>query len=74
MLTFARHHLPDDCDKVREIFSRAGAYARFKDLLERRGAVDRWYDFEQKATEEALKTWCADNDIKITLTAAVDDR
>ncbi|WP_353817004.1 hypothetical protein [Mesorhizobium sp.] len=32
VLTFARHHLPDDYDKVREIFSRAGAYARFKDL------------------------------------------
>lgn len=64
VLTFARHHLPDDYDKVREIFSRAGAYARFKDLLEHRGAIDRWYDFEQKATEEVLKTWCADNDIK----------
>jgi hypothetical protein len=66
VLIFARHHLPDDCDKVREIFSRAGAYARFKDLLEHRGAVDRWYDFEQKAAEEALKTWCADNDIEVS--------
>ncbi|WP_353839486.1 hypothetical protein [Mesorhizobium sp.] len=33
VLSFARHHLLDDYDKVREIFSRAGAYARFKDLL-----------------------------------------
>lgn len=66
VLAFARQHLPDDYDKVREIFSRAGAYARFKDLLEHRGAIDRWYDFEQKATEEALKTWCADNDIKVS--------
>lgn len=66
VLSFARHRLPDDYDKVREIFSRAGAYARFKDLLEHRGAVDRWYDFEQKATEEALKTWCVDNDIKVS--------
>ncbi len=35
-LKFARHYLPDDYDKVRQIFSRAGAYARFKDLLEHR--------------------------------------
>jgi hypothetical protein len=36
VLKFTRHHLPDDYDKVQEIFSRKGAYARFKDLLEAR--------------------------------------
>lgn len=46
VLKFAGHHLPDDYDKVREIFSRAGAYARFKDLLEHRHAIDRWRAFE----------------------------
>jgi hypothetical protein len=66
VLKFARHHLPDDYNKVREIFSRAGAYARFKDLLEYRHAVDRWYAFEQKATEEALRAWCEDNDIEVS--------
>ncbi|TCU06987.1 UPF0158 family protein [Rhizobium sullae] len=66
VLRFARHHLPDDYDKVREIFSRAGAYARFKDLLEHRHAIDRWYAFEQEATEDALRTWCEDNDIEVS--------
>lgn len=65
-LKFARHYLPDDYDKVRELFSRAGAYARFKDLLEHRRVVDQWYDFEQKATEDALRTWCEENDIEVS--------
>jgi hypothetical protein len=66
VLKFTLHHLPDDYDRVREIFSRAGAYARFKDLLEHRHAIDRWYTFEQKATEDALRVWCEDNDIEVS--------
>jgi hypothetical protein len=66
VLKFARHYLPDDYNRVREIFSRAGAYARFKDLLEHRGVLDRWYDFEQKAAEGALRTWCEENDIEVS--------
>lgn len=66
VLSFARRHLPDDYDKVRQFFVRSGAYGRFKGLLERRHALDRWYDFEQKATEEALRAWCDDNDIKVS--------
>jgi hypothetical protein len=65
-LKFARHYLPDEYDKAWAIFSRAGAYARFKDLLEHRRVIGQWYDFEQKATEEALKTWCEKNDIEVS--------
>jgi hypothetical protein len=38
--TFARQFLPGDLDDVRQFFSGRGAYARFKDLLDRRGALD----------------------------------
>ena len=65
VLKFARHHLPDDYEKVREIFSRSGAYARFKDLLEYRHALDRWYAFEQEATEQALRDWCEVHEIEV---------
>ena len=65
VLKFARLHLPDDYDKVREIFSRKGAYARFKDLLGYRHAIDRWHAFEQEVTEGALKDWCEDNEIEV---------
>ena len=47
------------------MFDRRGAYARFKDLLLRKKALDRWYDFEAKATEAALREWCEINGITI---------
>jgi len=66
---FVRQFLPDDYGKVREIFSRRGAYARFKDLLEYRRMIDQWHDFENKATEKALREWCALHSIEITVEA-----
>jgi hypothetical protein len=47
------------------MFDRRGAYARFRDLLLRKKALDRWYDFEAKATEAALREWCELNEITI---------
>jgi len=58
VLDFVREFLPNDFDEVRYIFSRKGAYAKFKALLARRSALDRWYAFEEQATERALKEWC----------------
>src|SRR5215469_13583724 len=43
VLDFAREFLADDYDEVRQIFSRRGAYRRYKELLMRRGALARWY-------------------------------
>ena len=50
---------------MRRIFHKRGAYARFKDLLQRKNALDRWYDFEAEATEAALREWCEINGITI---------
>lgn len=58
VLDFAREFLSEDFDEVRYIFSKKGAYAKFKSLLARRGAVDRWYAFEEQALERALREWC----------------
>jgi hypothetical protein len=66
VLDFARECLPDDFDEVRYIFSKRGAYANFRALLARRNAIDRWHDFEAKATERALRDWCELNDIALT--------
>ena len=63
VLEFARELLPDNYDEVRQIFNRRGAYRRFKDLLVPRGALERWYDFSNKAEEAALREWCAANGI-----------
>jgi hypothetical protein len=66
VLDFAREFLPDDFDEVRYIFSKRGAYQKFKALLVRRGALEKWYDFEAKVTERALRDWCEVNSIAVT--------
>src|SRR5258706_8663932 len=65
-LDFAREFLPDDFDEVRYMFSKRGAYQKFKALLTQRDALNRWYDFESKATEQALREWCEFNSIEVT--------
>ena len=65
-LEFTREFLPDDFDNVRQFFSRRGAYAKFKDLLDQRGALAQWYDFEAKAEEKALREWCDLNSIEVS--------
>ncbi len=62
---FTRQFLPSDYDEVRHIFGRRGAYSRFKALLARKNALDQWHAFEEKATEEALRTWCEINSVEI---------
>ena len=64
-LRFAELSLADDIGKVREIFSHRGAYARFKDLLEYRGLLNRWYEFEASAQKQALREWCRQNGVEI---------
>ena len=68
VLDFARGFLADDYDEVRQIFSRRGAYRRYKELLVRRGALERWYDFSNKSEETALREWCAENGIELSET------
>jgi hypothetical protein len=66
VLDFAREYLPDDFDEVRYMFSKRGAYKNFRALLIRRNVLDRWYDFESKAEERALREWCEFNSIEVT--------
>ena len=65
VLAFAREFLPDDFDEVRRIFSKRGAYSNFKSLLAKRNAIDQWHDFQNKATERALREWCELHDVKV---------
>lgn len=65
-MDFVGQVLPADVDKVRDMFRRKGAYQRVKDLMIRRGVREEWYEFERKATERALREWCALNEIELT--------
>jgi hypothetical protein len=63
-IRFADEHLADAGDDVQELFRHKGAYRRFRNLIERRGVLQQWYDFEDKSKKEALHRWCEDNGIK----------
>lgn len=62
---FVESQMPDDLNLVRRIFSRRAAYRRFKDLLDERGLMQSWYDFENRRNREALRHWCRENKIKL---------
>ena len=69
-LRFAAQELPDCYEQVDSIFRRKGAYARFKDLLSERRALENWYAFEASAKDKSLREWCAENGIEIIESSA----
>jgi len=64
-LTFAEDQLADSYQTIANFFRQRGAYSRFKDLLERKGCLEVWYDYEAKATELALLEWAIEEGISI---------
>ncbi|MDD3117434.1 MAG: UPF0158 family protein [Victivallaceae bacterium] len=64
-LRFAELELTDAFEGVYDIFSRKGAYSRFKSLLERRGKLQKWHEYEESRKKEALRSWCEENGIEI---------
>ena len=64
-LAFAEKECPADYETVVRFFQRRGAYSRFKDLLQTRGLLERWYDFENETTDAALFAWCVENGIEV---------
>ncbi len=62
---FVEEYIPDDYERVRKTFRRSGAYSRYKDLLERQGLLEEWYEIENSREESALRNWCKDNEIEL---------
>ena len=65
VMRFAAEEFADHYDEVAAIFSRSGAYRRFRDLLTREAALDKWYALEAAAKEAALRAWCAENGVEV---------
>ena len=65
VFAFVDEHLPNQSNAVRDIFRSKGAYRRFRDMLESRGMQDKWYAFENSATEKALRAWCEEVGIQL---------
>jgi len=66
VLRFVYEYLPEEAEKIEDIFHHKGAYSTFKGILEGKGIVDNWYDYESVAQEKALREWCKFNDITIS--------
>lgn len=70
-LRFALQELPEDYETIVGYFRSRGAYGRFKHLLEVRGALSRWYEFEEQAATEGLVAWC--EEVEIALRPLADE-
>ncbi len=62
---FVSEHLPEELDRVSQIFRRRGAYSRYKDLLDQKGLLDKWHKYEDNKQSEALREWCSENNIEL---------
>ncbi len=62
---FVQKYLPEDEDTISKIFHRKRAYSKFKDFLDSKDALQKWYDFENSRELEALRHWCQENSIKV---------
>ncbi len=62
---FAYRYMGEAAEEVVTIFSRRGAWSRFKDLLQRRGLRDAWHAFADAAEVEALRDWAEQNGFEL---------
>jgi hypothetical protein len=65
VLRFAAETVPHSVEHVDACFRRRGAYGRIKDLFASRGVLEKWYAYEQDATDETLRKWCAEVELEI---------
>jgi hypothetical protein len=65
VIEFTSKYLPEELDRVYAIFRRKGAYSIYKDLLESKGVLEDWYNFENEREGAALKEWCRKNNVEI---------
>ena len=63
---FVEQHLPSAIEQVYGFFQSAGAYGRFRDLVEHNGLLDDWYQYETERSRAAMLEWCAENGIELT--------
>lgn len=64
-LSFIDQELPHEYNFVASLFRKRGAYRRFKDMLQYQGLLEKWYAYEERASDDALVTWCHENEIQL---------
>lgn len=64
-ISFVDAELPEHAAQVRDFFRRRGAYGHFKQILRAAGVLAEWYDYEARATRDAMRRWCDEAGVKI---------
>ena len=49
------------CDQFEAAIRGRGAFRRFRNLAERLGIIDEWYDYKEKAQKKLAIEWCEEN-------------
>jgi hypothetical protein len=62
---FVDREIPGLRNKVQRIFSRRGAYSRYRAFLAELELLDAWHRFEDECTKEVLLEWCENVGIPI---------
>ena len=63
VLQFLAIYLPDKKKKFNAFFRKKDPYSKFKNLLEAKGLLDKWYTFKETEQNKVLRKWCKDNAI-----------
>jgi hypothetical protein len=64
---FVRSEIPDEWERLVELFRRRGAYAEFRQILRAHSKLDHWYAFETGAVEKALRDWSREHDLQFSI-------
>lgn len=62
---FVREQLPEAYGQVAAFFHHRGAYGKFKNLLDRKGLLDAWHEYESLEVERALLSWAAEEGLPV---------
>ena len=62
---FIDREAPQLAGEVDRIFSRRGAYARYKNLLAKHKLLEKWFDFEADSMKQAILAWCGENGLEL---------
>ena len=62
---FVSRLFPQKTEEIERIFRRRGAYGNYKSLLDSIGLLEKWYEFENQQTKDALLQWCKENGLEL---------
>ncbi|MDR3088451.1 MAG: UPF0158 family protein [Desulfobulbaceae bacterium] len=63
VFAFVKEAMPDAYAETAAMFRKPGAYQRFRDLLQARGLLGRWREFQEEGEKEALRNWCREHGV-----------